>query len=77
MLLPRQICPIAQMVELSVDPVSLSGTEADATEFTITATAFGAVSGDQTIDLDLTGLDANDYTLSAPRNNHCRRRNYR
>ncbi len=57
---------IAQMVELSVDPVSLSGTEADATEFTITATAFGAVSGDQTIDLDLTGLDANDYTLSAP-----------
>ncbi len=51
-------------VELSVS--SNSGTEADGTVITATATASSAVSGDQTIDLGVsgTGITSTDYTLS-------------
>ncbi len=50
-------------VELSVTPDT--GSEADTTIFTITATASAAVSGEQTIDLGVTGVDLSDYNLSA------------
>ncbi|WP_204140681.1 Calx-beta domain-containing protein [Halomicronema sp. CCY15110] len=43
-----------------------SGTEADGTAITVTAIADGAVTGDQTIDLNVTGsnITAGDYSLS-------------
>ena len=51
-------------VELSLS--ANSGTEADATAIIVTATASEAVSGDQTVNLDVTGdgITAGDYTLS-------------
>ena len=43
-----------------------AGTEADQTVITVTATADAAVSGDQTVDVAVsgTGIDGNDYVLS-------------
>ena len=49
-------------VDLSVSPTT--GTEADSTAITVTATASAAVTGDQTVDIAATGVDATDYTLS-------------
>jgi len=48
-------------VELSVD--SSTGTEAAATQITVTATASSAVSGNQTVNLAVTGVNTSDYTL--------------
>ena len=49
-------------VELSVS--SQTGSEAEGTEFSITANAASGVSGDQTIGLDISGVEASDYSLS-------------
>ena len=51
-------------VNLSVS--STTGSEAASTEITVTATASSAVSGDQTVDLDVTGtgITTEDYILS-------------
>ena len=53
---------VGKTVNLSVN--AMSGTEADQTVITITATTVGAVSGDQTIDLSVAGVSATDYVLS-------------
>lgn len=54
----------AQTVDLSLD--TNTGTEAFATAITVTATASVAVSGDQTVDVAVTGtnITGGDYTLS-------------
>ena len=56
--------PSAPTVNLSVS--SNAGTEAGTTEITVTATASSAVSGNQTVNLAVTGtgITAGDYTLS-------------
>ncbi|MEX0283995.1 MAG: Ig-like domain-containing protein [Paracoccaceae bacterium] len=41
-----------------------AGSEADATLITVTVTANAPVSGDQTVDLDVTGVQAGDFVLS-------------
>jgi hypothetical protein len=54
----------APTVDISID--TTTGTEAATTAITVTATASAAVSGDQTVDLAVTGtgITASDYTLS-------------
>ncbi|MEL7075833.1 MAG: SdrD B-like domain-containing protein, partial [Cyanobacteria bacterium J06582_2] len=54
--------PHTPTVELLVTPER--GNEADETVFTIIATADAAVSGEQTIDLGVTGIELADYSLS-------------
>ncbi len=49
-------------VELSVS--ANAGTEAATTAITVTATASSAVSGNQTVNLAVTGVNASDYTLN-------------
>ncbi len=58
------ICSLFPEVNLSVS--ANTGTEADQTVITVTATADAAVSGDQTIDLGVsgTGIAGTDYSLS-------------
>ena len=56
---------VALRPTVELDLSSTAGSEADQTEFTITANASSAVSGAQTIDIDTTALDFTDYTLSA------------
>ncbi|AFZ51399.1 Ig-like domain-containing protein [Dactylococcopsis salina] len=53
------------VVELSLDPTE--GSEADQTTFTLTATASQAVSGEQTVELALSGgADADDFAGELP-----------
>ena len=58
------VAPVAVPVNLSVS--AAAGTEAGTTAITVTATADGAVSGNQTIDLGVSGTNvtAGDYNLS-------------
>lgn len=51
-------------VELSINP--MSGSEADQTTFTLTATASVAVTGEQTVDLVLSGMNPEDFAGELP-----------
>ncbi|KYG71783.1 hypothetical protein MB14_10760, partial [Roseivirga ehrenbergii] len=56
-----------ELPEVTLSVSATFGTEAAGTVITVTATATGAVTGDQTIDLGVsgTGITGTDYTLSA------------
>jgi len=61
---PQQPSPDQPVVELSIDPAS--GSEQEETTFTLTATASAAVTGEQTVDLGLSGVNPEDFTGEFP-----------
>ena len=53
--------PATPIVELSID----NGNIVEGQTATVTATASGAVSSDETVTLTVTGVDATDYSLGS------------